>query len=1057
MPTVVCTACHKLITLTADDTGPTLLCPACGMVLENPIPRPPRVAKRADHASQSADVRRTHSAPPRSVDGFRRNLPLAIGALVILLAGLLLAPLLLLPKILRGGNPATSNPTTASPPHQPNPLHAVIIARKGEAEALAIAGKLADAHAKYREIEVLVGPKQIADSALWDLVERCKQDQDRIYALLLTERENTLLAERATAVGAQPAPSPYPPNYFEAAATTGIETVPTTAPSTRPTTTTTTAPVIAAVPPPAAATTRPHGTPVATTRPANFPPVAPMAAPAGLTDEQIGASITRGIDFLLAGMHADQVKLDRAPNATFAEGVNALVVYSLLKAGQATNDPRLSIKGKLAPALIDRMKDHIMLVDGQNPSAPVTYARSLRAAALAVHNRQADREALIADAKFLIDAANDGAYSYNNTVRPRDLAKNPNHIRYMLQRIALDLETLYHNGEGRTPGFIRITPNPQNEEYLRMRMTQREKQTPNWDNSNSQYGILGVFAAWEAGVEVPMEYWVEVERHWLTSQLASAEWGYDAQAVRAGLWSMTTGGIASLLMTNEALEIPTAPPGREPYPAPLLAALSWLAKEDRAVRPHAPNPRLLGYNLFNLSRIGRLSGMKYVGPHDWYAVLAAKAIAAQHGTGAWGVTNTGTEAIIDTAYTLLFLSQQRSPVLFNKLAFNGSWNNRSRDVANLARFASRELERPVNWQVVPVTRDPMDWTDAPVLYLASHTPPKLTDEEVSKIRSYIDAGGLLFTHADGSSGTFNSFAQQLARKLYPDCSLVNLPQTHDVYSIHYQLKTKPPLMGMSNGSRLLMVHAPQDIAGSWQARETSKRHAWELGMNIFLSAAGKPDLRNRLATWVSPQLKGKPLHAVNFARLRHAGQWDPEPQAFENFARWFKSQTSWDLGVTTKELTELNPGDAPVAHLTGTGALSLPDSAIARLRGYVESGGILLIDPCGGSKAFHDSLTPLLAKIFPDAPRTPIAPEHAIFAGAADVIPNLNPLQPRPFVGRPDPKVESIAHGKGLVLIVNLDLTTALLNTNTWAVHGLTPTSAREFVRNVVLYAQWPK
>ena len=38
--------------------------------------------------------------------------------------------------------------------------------------------------------------------------------------------------------------------------------------------------------------------------------------------------------------------------------------------------------------------------------------------------------------------------------------------------------------------------------------------------------------------------------------------------------------------------------------------------------------------------------------------------------------------------------------------------------------------------------------DSPILYIASHQPPKLTDADYDQLRSFADAGGMIFTHAD---------------------------------------------------------------------------------------------------------------------------------------------------------------------------------------------------------------------------------------------------------------------------------------------------------------------
>src|ERR1051325_1609344 len=60
---------------------------------------------------------------------------------------------------------------------------------KGEAERLALEGHLAEAHAKYQQIEQMIAGRRIRESAVWDLTERAKADQDRVNGLLLSEME----------------------------------------------------------------------------------------------------------------------------------------------------------------------------------------------------------------------------------------------------------------------------------------------------------------------------------------------------------------------------------------------------------------------------------------------------------------------------------------------------------------------------------------------------------------------------------------------------------------------------------------------------------------------------------------------------------------------------------------------------------------------------------------------------------------------------------------------------------------------------------------------------
>src|SRR5215208_1247547 len=72
-----------------------------------------------------------------------------------------------------------------------------IAAIKAEAERLAIEGKLAEAHAKYQQIEQRIAGRRIRESAVWDLTERAKADQDRVFALLLSEMEARMAGSAA--------------------------------------------------------------------------------------------------------------------------------------------------------------------------------------------------------------------------------------------------------------------------------------------------------------------------------------------------------------------------------------------------------------------------------------------------------------------------------------------------------------------------------------------------------------------------------------------------------------------------------------------------------------------------------------------------------------------------------------------------------------------------------------------------------------------------------------------------------------------------------------------
>mgnify|MGYP005835583241 CR=1 FL=1 len=895
-----------------------------------------------------------------------------------------------------------------------------LLAIKAQAERLAVDGRLREAHEKYLQLQQQAATRPITSDSVRQQLRQAREDQSRIYHMLVA-------AGPARSAPADTVPAPPPATLPQAVAR--VPEAPASPKPDVPLVPTTLA--IAPVPP---ATTRAATAPAPPAPALALPPRPPPRPTEKVRDdldERIGQSIHKGTSWLLERFERHQLAADvRASGvprlarqqSAYVGGLNALCVYALLQAGQAVPDPRLDPRGEFVRGILSRLKDHPM------DQGPVTYSRALRAAALAVHNRPEDRACLAEDVDYLLRASVSGAHTYQ-MLDPR-VASGP--IR--------------------------------------------------WDNSNTQYGVLGVWAGAEAGLEIPAAYWRQVEQHWIGCQLPTGEWGYatapashpQMAALASGRVSMTLAGIASLFVTHDYLDAMNsgAPTGRPPFSPALSKALAWLETGDNAVklklRP-GPIHAYYGYTLFSLERVGLASGFKYFGAHDWYRHLASEVIGLQQKDGAWnrdaqppfaddgpGVGAAGnTGDLIETAYMLLFLSRGRHPILVNKLRFDGNWGNRPRDMANLARHASRELERPVNWQVVSFQRDWTDWMDCPLLYLASDMPPRLQDQHIDKMRAFVAAGGLLFTHADGSSDSFNRFAAELAHTLFPDYELRDLPTDHPLYTLNYKVEPRPKLRYVSNGSRILMLHSPAELALHWHARaEKTRKNVFGLGVNIFIYAAGKTDLRNRVDVPPPPPAV-QPIATLAVARVKYPGNWDPEPQAWPALAGYLLAETGYGIDLKTVEVEDLATDIAPIAHFTGNAALDLTDKQLEALRRYVESGGTLLIDSCGGSAAFTTSITgKLLPRAFGNEVLHAMGGSHPVLAGKGAGMREIR-LRLRPYAVQrlgAAARVEYVAHGKGRVIFSSPDLTTGLLGANTFLVLGYQPTSARELVRNILLW-----
>ena len=69
------------------------------------------------------------------------------------------------------------------------------------------------------------------------------------------------------------------------------------------------------------------------------------------------------------------------------------------------------------------------------------------------------------------------------------------------------------------------------------------------DNSNTQYALLGLNAASEAGVTIRPEVWMLTRTYFELSQNRDGGWGYTPQHKQSTA-SMTCAGISSLILTG---------------------------------------------------------------------------------------------------------------------------------------------------------------------------------------------------------------------------------------------------------------------------------------------------------------------------------------------------------------------------------------------------------------------------------------------------------------------------------------------------------------------------
>jgi hypothetical protein len=593
------------------------------------------------------------------------------------------------------------------------------------------------------------------------------------------------------------------------------------------------------------------------------------------------------------------------------------------------------------------------------------------------------------------------------------------------------------------------------------------------DLSNSQYGTYAAWALAEAGYELPKNYWPVSDKFWRDRQLANGSWPYsfDDMGERD---NMGLAGLASVFVTQEFMDTTVR---LDPKPDKVIDnGLAWLNKE------YQTRARDL-YYMYGVERVGLYSGYKTFNGKNWYMEGAKEIIEAQNDDGSWQTAHGDGQKSVGTAYALLFLVRGRNPVLFNKLAYNGPWNSRPRDVAHASEWISKKFERPINWQIVDLKVDPREWMDAPVLVITGNKALNFTPQDIEKLKNYINAGGMIFSTTDCTSGAsivpnaamemvFTESIKQLASKVVdengkPKYEMKELQKDDMMFSLKNELWgpiSKPmKLYAMSNGVRNIWIHSPGDIGATFQGRRTAVTEHWDFMANLYQYARGKVQLRSKLQTVDIAEANGAPNKTINMARVDYAGNWDPEPGAWPRQIKYM-THANTKLNVKDVKIDKLDAKATPIAFMTGTTGFPADNEGhIAAIKKFIADGGTLVCESAAMSPQFKKSLDTMLGKVLGATTLSQIPLDSKLYNGSIPDSLDVTDLNYRlayrlKIAKKTVPQLQgALVNGRYAVIVSDEDITSGLVGVNTWGILGYAPESAQELVRNILLYANDPK
>ncbi|HET6246551.1 MAG TPA: DUF4159 domain-containing protein [Tepidisphaeraceae bacterium] len=594
-----------------------------------------------------------------------------------------------------------------------------------------------------------------------------------------------------------------------------------------------------------------------------------------------------------------------------------------------------------------------------------------------------------------------------------------------------------------------------------------------YDRSNSQYGVLGAWALEQAGAEIPTAYWMEEDAAWKKAQLGDGGWNYRSGGEgdqSAATYTMTAAGIATLFITQDyvmringhqfdSCRGGAANPNIE-------KGLAWMDKHISKV--FGGGNQWHYYGLYGIERIGVASGRKYFDTVDWYKTGAENIVRGQHGDGSWGAPH-------DTCFAILFLVNGRAPVMMNKVIYQTAskkqidpWNERPRDAANLAKWMGPVAldGTRLNWQVVNLKVPADELHDAPILYLAGSEELSLSNQDIDKLREFVEQGGMILGNADCGSRIFSSSFEKLGTKLFPKYEFRKLPANHPIYAGEMfsakKWRQHPVVEGMSNGVRELMMLIPEaDLSRAWQTDSTKTRsEAFQLAGNIFLYATGKENLFDKGDSYIVHAV-GEGGKEIKVARLDVGDNPDPEPGAWRRLSAIMHNTRHVDVKTETVKLGSNMLAGYKIADLTGTTKLVLSAAQRAEIKDFVDKGGTLIVDAAGGSSEFATSAENELLQIFGTAAAkglgTPLAPDNVIYTdpnGKIDKIAYRSFARTALTGSMHEPRIRGIeVNGRIGVFYSREDITEGLVGEQVDAVVGYAPNVAAPLMANMVMYA----
>lgn len=189
----------------------------------------------------------------------------------------------------------------------------------------------------------------------------------------------------------------------------------------------------------------------------------------------------------------------------------------------------------------------------------------------------------------------------------------------------------------------------------------------------------------------------------------------------------------------------------------------------------------------------------------------------------------------------------RDAISIPRIVYKGEWDAQS-GLQELLRQAYTESTFSSDFKEVNLKADSEQIFNYPIVYMSGLSGFKFSESEIQNLRRYFSQGGIMISDATAGRQEFDISFRKLMNQVFPEKSLIVLPESHPVFSCFKEIKSvsysqmsqakglvqsKPVLEAILNENGVSVLYSRYDIGTKWSRNPP----AYESGLDESSSMA----------------------------------------------------------------------------------------------------------------------------------------------------------------------------------------------------------------------------